>query len=637
MRVRRRPGGILSPVDAPTSGSSRPPGRRLAAIMFTDMVGYSALSERNEALAISQLAIQTRILEPILVVHGGRLVRTMGDGTFVEFGSAVSACRAALEIQAGIASHNSTASESDRFQIRIGLHIGDVEVAGDDLLGHGVNVAARLEPLADAGGICVSEDVERQVGNRVDGVFHPMGAQSLKNIGSIHAFRLKPAGAAATVVRGSRKASVPSIAVLPLSNLSPDSENEYFGDGLTEEILWALAKIRTLRVVSRTSCFALKGTKLSAGEVGRTLGVSNILEGSVRRAGSRVRVSVQLIDVAADRPLWSEKYDRELEDIFAIQEEITESVVEALQIAISEAERGVIGKIPTKSLDAYTAFLKSGRSQDVTINKATELLHEATRLDPEFARAHAALAFISLVQYRFYDSENRAHMDIARESAKRALDLDPETVEAHIVMAGLAEQEGRYDVAEASLVAALESDPRNFDALHAYGDLMHMRGDARKSSSLYLRAAEVQPDDVSAQALGSSRLMALDGLEAARPHLEEAVRRIERQLSCFPDTPAPYMLGAGIHLDLGQRERSLEFAEKAFELRPENGSVLYRLSCVYARHGDLERSIKMLQAANENGYGYSSWIRADADLDPIIDDPRVQELLEKMDARMAVE
>ena len=604
--------------------------------MFTDMVGYSALSERNEALAISQLAIQTRILEPILVVHGGRLVRTMGDGTFVEFGSVVSACRAALEMQAGIVSHNSSAEEGERFKIRIGVHIGDVEVSGDDLLGHGVNVAARLEPLAEAGGICVSEDVERQVGNKVDGEFLPMGAQTLKNIDSpIHAFRLQPVGRAVAARGSAKKTSVPSIAVLPLSNLSPDPENEYFGDGLTEEILWALAKIQTLRVVSRTSCFALKGTKLSAGEVGRTLGVDNVLEGSVRRAGSRVRVSVQLIDVEADRPLWSEKYDRELEDIFAIQEEITESIVAALQIVISESERGTIGKIPTRNLEAYAEYLKgiSGTAHPPVDTIAH--FKKAVQLDSEFGRAFAELGSSCLTQYRYYDGENRELLTLARDSIRRALELDPEIVEAYIAHSEIVEQEERLDEAEDALKKALEIDPQNYEAIYAYGRLKHVQGDRLASGALYLRAAEVQPDDYQAQLLGSMNLFNEGEVDTARPLLEEGIRRAERYMKHSPTIPRPYYLSANALLVLGEKEKSTQFGKRAYEIDPEGTATLYNLACLNANLGDDEEAIKMLQEAFKFGFGYANWVRTDEDLTPIIDDPRVQDLLEKMDARMA--
>lgn len=624
------------PVDSQKPESPRQHGRRLAAIMFTDMVGYSALSHENEARAISLLAIQTRLLEPVLVLHGGRLVKTMGDGAFVEFGSAVSACRAGLEIQAAIVSHNLQASEQEQFHIRIGIHIGDVEVVGDDLLGHGVNVAARIEPLAEADGVCVSEDVKRQVENRVDCSFDTMGPQALKNIGDpVTVYRLMPKVSRSSSKKLNNK-KIPSLAVLPLVNLSPDPENEYFGDGLTEEILWALAKIQTLRVVSRTSCFALKGTSHSVGEVGKTLGVDQVLEGSVRRAGNRIRVTVQLVDIKSDRPLWSERYDRDLEDIFAIQEEITASIVDALQIVISEAERGTIGKIPTKNLEAYSEYLKALYKWSNTKDAIQIVAHlrKAVELDPEFARAHAMLSASALAHYRFFDSKDASSLEEAKAAAQRALELEPESCEAFTAVAEIAQQEDRIDDAAEALRRAIEIDPCNYYALYTYGRLQSMY-DRRVGAELLLCAADAQPDDYQAAIMGSAKLEEVDGLETARPHIEEAIRRAERFIKYGPKLARPWNMVAFAYLLLGKRDEAIKAADTAFEIEPEMPSTLYNLACFYTKAGELERAIELLQSACEQGFGFAQWLRGDSDLDPIRDDPRVQDLLAKMDARMA--
>ncbi len=607
-------------------------GRRLAAIMFTDMVGYSALSQRDEAAAMRALSAQTRLMEPVLVVHGGRLVRTMGDGAFVEFGSAVSACKAALEIQEAVALYNESAS--DKFQIRIGIHLGDVEVADGDLLGHGVNVAARIEPLAEPGGVCVSEDVARQVKGKFAVDLVNMGEKVLKGIeGGVGVYRMsvKQAVAHRNVISEAQK--FPTIGVLPLENLSPDPENAFFSDGLTEEILSALSKIRTLRVVSRTSCFALRGTTKPAQEVGKILGVDHLLVGSVRKAGNRIRVAVQLVDIAKDRPLWSEKYDRDLEDIFAIQEEITGSIIEVLQIAISESERGAIGGVPTMNLKAYESYLRGWSLSWTNLNEAIKHYQDAIRLDPKFAKAHASLATCAIINFRFFGGDDQNYVRIANESARTAIGLDPGLAEAQVAVAEVAQQENRIDDAVAAFETALSIDPRNYDALYNYGRLLSVLGDEEKAIQMYTTASETQPDEYQATTFVAGIIFRHSGREAATPVMQSAIERVTKRIRCCPTDARAYILGALTLEGLGESDAALKWANRAYEI-DQGGGTLYNLSCFYRNRGDNEKAISLLETAYERGLNFTAWLRRDPDMEVIRDDPRVQDLMEKMDVRM---
>lgn len=609
----------------------RESGRRLAAIMFTDMVGFSSLTEQDEAGALKLLDIQTRLMEPILVVHGGRLVRTMGDGTFVEFGSAVSACKAALEIQDAVAKHNET---GPRFQIRIGVHLGDIEVVDGDLLGHGVNVAARIEPLADPGGVCVSEDVARQVTGKIGAELVSIGTPKLKGIeGGVKVFKLVRARYEKPIEASSSQRRMQSIAVLPFANLSPDPENEYFGDGLTEEILWALSKVRTLAVVSRTSCFALKGTTKPIKEVGKFLGVDHVLEGSVRKAGNRIRITVQLVDIAKDRAIYTDKFDRELEDIFAIQEEITQSVVDALQIAVSEAEQGAISRIPTRNIKAYEAYIKAVTTAWVMPYESPPYFEEAIRLDPDFAKAHAAYALNLMILLRFMSGSDMSPLEKARSAAKRALELQPDLAEAHAAVAEVAFQDGDTKTAIAEYEAALNLDPNSYEVLYSYGRMLMVVHDYPNALKVMRRASLVRPDEYQPYVMATQLVEELEGEESHLEQLKEAIKRIEGRLRCCPSESRAYVLGSLLYLKLGNREKGREYVQRAMQLDPTSGTY-YNAACFHSLDGDYEKAIETLEKAYELGINFSAWTKEDPDFKPIINDPRVQAILAKMDTRM---
>lgn len=407
--------------------------RRLAAILCADVVGYSRLMRDNEAATLAAVrALRAELLEPALAEHGGRLVKTTGDGFLVAFASAVDAVEAGLAVQ----------GELERLEhglaLRIGINLGDVVIDGDDVLGDGVNVAARLEALAKPGDIYVSASIHEQAADKLDLEFEDLGPQALKNIDrpvQVFALRGAPSTVAACrapTVKGGR----PVIAVLPFTNMSPDAADEYFSDGLTEDIITELARFRDCRVIARNSTFQYKGRPVDVAEIGRTLAAHYIVEGSVRRARDRLRVTAQLIEAATGTHLWAERYDRAVADVFAVQDDLTRTIAANLGVRLQdELLKQTLAKSPA-DLDAYDLLLRGRalrhRHAPAAEAEAQALLEKATRLAPDYARAWAELALTHLQQFFWDDSAvsiQRAH-DLAAEAVR----LDPAEPWGHLVL-----------------------------------------------------------------------------------------------------------------------------------------------------------------------------------------------------------
>src|SRR5262249_7243773 len=334
--------------------------RRLAAIFAGDIAGYSRLMGADEEGTLSRLNAHRReFLEPKIADHRGRIVKRTGDGVLIEFASAVDAARCAVEIQRGMVKRNASVSQDERIEFRIGIHVGDVIIEDGDMFGDGVNIAARLEGIAQPGGICISDDAYRQVRGKLDANFQDAGQRQLKNIAQpVRVYQLqlgdRPVETAMLALPDK-----PSIAVLPFQNLSGDPEQEYFADGMVEDIITGLSRIKWLFVIARNSTFTYKGRAVDVKQVGRELGVRYVLEGSVRKAADRVRITGQLIDASTGANVWAERYDRRLEDIFALQDEITLNVVGAIEPSLRDAEIERVKRTRPDSLDAYDLALRA--------------------------------------------------------------------------------------------------------------------------------------------------------------------------------------------------------------------------------------------------------------------------------------
>lgn len=418
--------------------------RRLAAVLAGDIAGYSRLMRIDEEGTLRQLkAHRKELIDPKITEHRGRIVKTTGDGMLVEFVSVVDAVRCAVDIQRGMIERNVKVPTDGRIELRIGINVGDIIIDGDDIFGDGVNVAARLEALADPGGIMVSSIVHDQVRDKLSFGFEDMGEQAVKNISrpvGVHRVQLAgdaPASKAAVIpVKTNRTESDrPSVAVLPFANMSGDPEQEYFADGITEDIITALSKVRWFFVIARNSTFTYKGKAVDVKRVARELGVRYVLEGSVRKSGNRVRISAQLIDAATGNHIWAERYDGELTDIFELQDQVTTRVVGAIAPKLEQVEIERAKHKPTESLDAYDNYLRGMASLHQwtkdSSDEALRLFNQAIELDPSFAAAYGMAAWSFVLRKGNGWMANRPY-EIAEAArlARRAVDLGPDDATA---------------------------------------------------------------------------------------------------------------------------------------------------------------------------------------------------------------
>jgi adenylate cyclase len=415
--------------------------RRLAAILAADVAGYSRLMGRDEERALANLkSIRKRLVDPAIAAHRGRIVKTTGDGMLVEFASAVDAARCAVEVQRGMATQNAEVPQDKRIEFRIGIHVGDIIFDDDDIFGDGVNIAARLEGIAEPGGLCISDDAQRQIRGKIDIAFEDLGPQALKNITDpMRAWRIQVGSNAASALPANLSSipsqvlavpDRPSIAVLPFQNMSGDPEQEYFADGMVEDIITALSRFKSLFVIARNSSFIYKGKAVDIKQVGRELGVRYVLEGSVRKAGTRIRITGQLVDATSGAHIWADRFDREMVDIFALQDEVTQSVVSAIEPNLRSAEIARKNTVPTQNLAAYGLYLRAlaelGPLAREGLQKAEGLLRRAVELDPHYSDAWAALAdsLGRQVVGRFRSGTEVSAE--ARNAALMAVKLDPD-------------------------------------------------------------------------------------------------------------------------------------------------------------------------------------------------------------------
>jgi adenylate cyclase len=448
--------------------------RRLAAVLAADVAGYSRLMGRDEEGTLAQLkSLRKTLVDPTIAAHRGRIVKTTGDGMLVEFASAVDAARCAAELQRGMAGQNSDVPQDTRIEFRIGIHVGDIIIDDDDIFGDGVNIAARLEGIAEPGGVCISDDAQRQVRGKVEVAFDDMGAQSLKNIAEpMRAWRMRLDGNAAATApaKAAAESSLalpekPSIAVLPFQNMSGDPEQEHFADGMVEDIITGLSRSKALLVIARNSSFTYKGKAGDIKQVGRELGVRYVLEGSVRKSGNRVRITGQLIDAVPGTHLWADKFDGLLDDIFDLQDRVTSSVIGAILPHLERAEIERAQRKPTESLQAYDYYLRALASSYRFTREANleviELTRAASAIDPQFALPYA-LAVLSFTQRKAFGWSTKLADEISetRRLARQAIELDRDDARV-LTMAGfgLAYVAGEVEQAAVLLARAVQLDP----------------------------------------------------------------------------------------------------------------------------------------------------------------------------------
>ncbi len=497
--------------------------RRLTAILVADVVGYSRLMGVDETETLTALkGHRAELFDPKIAEHKGRIVKLMGDGTLAEFTSVIGAVLCAVEIQQGMAERNAVAARDRRMEFRIGINLGDVIVDGEDIYGDGVNVAARLEALAEPGGVCVSGTAYDIVHDKLDLAFDSMGEQRVKNIDKpVRAYRTRPAGrpefsdsdagAAAPALELPDK---PSVAVLPFVNMSTDPEQEFFADGISEDIITELSKFRSLFVIARNSSFAFRGRSVDVKEVSAKLGVRYVVEGSVRRAGNRVRITAQLIDAVGDKHIWAERYDRELEDIFAVQDEVTHAIVSTIEPRLASTERQRARRKPTESLGAWECYQRGlwhlyGYAAEGN-TRALDFLRRAIDLDPTFASAHAGLAF-ALYYYIILGFSGDRDGDLARafDAGKTAVMLDDSDPFAHVALGRVHTVRGEHDMAIAACDRAIALNPNYASAHFGRAHSLWHTGRAEEAIASHDEAMRLSPRDPLMWAFMASKAIAL--------------------------------------------------------------------------------------------------------------------------------
>lgn len=693
--------------------------RKLAAIMFTDMVGYSALSQRDDKLAQELLEEHRRLLREIFPRFHGTEIKTIGDAFLVEFGSALEAAQCAIEIQRTLAKRNHDVTSERRIELKIGIHIGDVMHRDGDVYGDGVNIASRIEQLAGAGGICVSMDVERQIRNALEARFEKFGTADLKNIKlPMDLFRIVlpwERGAEPSAARVSKKSPllvpavvlitlallsgwwfmqragrdhqnvstgspnpVPatstkapdqkSVAVLPFVNLSDDKGSEYFSDGVSEELLTVLQKIPGLHVAARTSAFSFKGKNATAQEIGQKLGVAHLVEGSVRKAGDTVRIAARLTRADTGEELWSENYTRNLKDVFAVQTELAQTIVEQLrgrfggtgtkeriQAEVQAAEKG-----GTKNVDAHELYLQGrfyeNRHSDKSAREALAAYQHAVELDPGFALAWAGVAQMHLWFAGFSTEGGQktfdAHLAAARDAIARALSIEPDLTNGLLAQAWIETNfDFNWNAAAQTVSKALALAPADPNIAIAAGNLEIARGNADHAIELYRKAVDLDPVNASARSFLAFNLAATKRfaeaqaefprvveLNSAAPWAHAGLGLSYLLQNKFEEAATEAQADAGEWCRLlivscahwGQKRVKESDAALAELIKNDAETAAYQIAEAYAYRGDKDRAFEWLERARRQRDPGLAGLHKDPLLTNLQDDPRWNTFLRTM-------
>jgi TolB-like protein/Flp pilus assembly protein TadD len=632
--------------------------------MFTDMVGYTALGQRNESLSLALLEEQRKVIRPILTRHNGREVKTIGDAFLVEFPNAVDSVRCAYDIQRTIREFNLSLAPDKRIHLRVGVHVGEVVESLGDISGDAVNVASRIEPLADDGGVCVTRQVCELVKNKVDMPLSSMGQKSLKNVTEpMEVYRMvmpwekEPATAPGQLDRK-------RVAVLPFANMSPDPSDEYFADGMTEELISSASLISGLTLIARTSVMGYKGTSKRVEEIGRELGVGTLLEGSVRKSANRLRITVQLIDVGTQGHLWVQSYDRDLQDVFAVQSDIAKQVADSLKVKLIPEVTKQLDKRPTASSEAHLLYLKGRYSWNErtkeSLYKAMEYFRRAIDFDPDYSLAYSGIAdcysvlgghgylpfaeaypklreyALAAVQRDPTSAEARASLGMGlstdrdfegaeREFAK-AIELNPSYATAHHWLGFHLMNTGRLEAALSEAIRARDLDPLSPQIASFLGVIYDTLKIYDLAEQLQLKALELQPDFLPAHGNLCWSFM-------RQRRWADAEKEVAEYQKISKDTHITKLYLAAILMNEGRvDEAKMTMAEA--EAIPVTGAddagprILYHLAA-----GDREQAVSLILKEYEAGAEWLGTIAFDPLLQGLSTDPRVAEVLRKMGIR----
>ena len=578
--------------------------RRLAAILAADVVGYSRLMGVDEAGTRARFnAHLHELIEPAIANRSGRIVKTTGDGMLVEFASVVDAVQCAVEIQKGIAERNADEPDDRRMEFRVGVNLGDVIIEGDDIHGNGVNVAARLEGLAEPGGICISGIVYDQIESILSLGYNDLGEQQVKNIAKpVRSYSIRLQSSETTAVETAPETvppdepSRPSVAVLPFTNMSADSEQEFFADGISEDIITSLSKISGLFVIARNSSFAYKGKAVDLRQVGRDLGVRTVLEGSIRKAGNKVRITAQLIDVTTGGHVWSARFDRDLTDLFALQDEITSNVVSALQVRLVEGEQARVWSRSTENLGAWECltqglpyFRRYTREDNV---RARSLFEKAVELDPGYVTAWIWIGWTHWADARFLwvDAPSEA-AGRANELAQKGLTLDEGLSETHALLSAVHLMHREFDDAIAQGEKAVALDPNGADITALLAMTLNWSGRPKEAEALVEKAKRMSP-------LYSAWYLAVQA------HAYRLMARHDEAIAIYGESVArnPDHIGPRIGLtsclaEVGRLDEARSEAAEVLRINPSFTLTKYAESLTYKDPKHAERSLKALREA----------------------------------------
>jgi TolB-like protein len=575
--------------------------RRLAAILVADVVGYSRLVRDDEDGTLNRLKdLQGAVINPTIAAHNGRIVKLMGDGMLAEFGSVVDALGGAVEMQQAITADQDDAPPAARIALRVGINLGDVVIDGDDIQGDGVNVAARLEGLAEPGGVCISDAVHAQVKNRIEMAFDDLGEREVKNIDEpVRVWGWVADGAAAA---GPSDTPAPrgklTIAVLPFNNMSGDPEQEYFSDGITEDVITELSRFRQLSVIARNSSFHYKGQAPNVQNVGRELGAHYVIEGSVRKAGNRVRVTAQLIETESGSHVWAERYDRDLEDIFAVQDEITQCIIAAAAPGVVSAEMQRAQRKDVATLDAWDRIMRAhwhlARFTMEDNAEARRLLTEAAQIEPDSALALGDLAMIHTFDaiWNWGISRDQSFA-AAAEAARRAVAIDENNAWGHIALGVVEAFSGHHDEAVARLERAVEISPNDPNAHGQLGFALALSGDSDGAVARLEEAVRLSPRDPFLAFWTMSRAVAAFAAERYDETVDWSRRTIEEN----PRFPGAYRLLTATYGQLGKVEEAKVALGELLRQMPGLTVAATRQQVPWKRPGDADRYLGGLRKA----------------------------------------
>jgi TolB-like protein/class 3 adenylate cyclase/cytochrome c-type biogenesis protein CcmH/NrfG len=576
--------------------AEEPVRRRLAAILAADVVGYSRLMEADETATLAVLkALRRDVLSPLAVRHQGRIFKVTGDGVLIEFGSAVNAVQCAIDLQRGMAAANQGQSADRQIVLRIGVNLGDVVVEGSDLYGEGVNIAARLEGIAEPGGILISGTAYDHIRNKVKAGFDDLGPQSLKNIVEpVRAYRLidRPSVVVSVPKTG---ADEPSIAVLPFTNMSGVPDQEYFSDGITEDIITELSRFRSLFVIARHSSFAFKGKAVTVQQVGRELGVQYVLEGSVRRAGNRVRITAQLIDARTSAHIWAERLDRDMDDLFAMQDEVTERIVTTIANRLERTEQERAARKRPEAMGAYDYILQARAilSDTAEANRQSRMLYEkALALEPTSILALTGLAWTHVIDWesRWSDPSDDA-LERAHKLARRALLLDSTDYRAHLLLGFIQARRKQFAEALMHYQQAITLNSNDADGAAQMGGLFIDMGRFSEALDWFQRAVRLNPLHPAWYLYGIG-----EAYYGARQYAR-AISPLRAAVNRFPNFITPRRHLAAAYAQMDRLEEARAEIATVRELDPSVCLALYRGRLRYEKMEDLEHYLDGLRKA----------------------------------------